>query len=43
MSGVNCYSGLFISSLLLVVVFRSDLVVMAVLEKNAINMAFLDY
>ncbi len=40
---VYCYYGLFFSSLLLVVVLRSDPVVVIALDKNAIKMAFLNH
>ncbi len=43
MSGVCYCCGLFISSLSSVVVLRSDPVVVAALDKDAINMAFLDH
>ncbi len=43
MSGVCCCCGLFVSSSSSVVVLRSDPVVVAALNKEAINMAFLDH
>ncbi len=43
MSGVCYCCGLFVSSSSLIVVLRSDPVVVAALDKDAINMAFLDH
>ena len=38
-----CCCGLFVSLLLLIIVLRSNLVVVAALNKNVINMAFFNY
>lgn len=43
MSEISCYYRLFISSLSLVIVLRSDLMVVAILDKEATNMIFFNY
>ena len=43
LSGVYCCCGLFVSLLSLVVVLRSDPIVVAILDKDAMNIAFLDH
>lgn len=40
MNRIYCYYGLFICLLSLVIILRSDSVIMTALDKKAINMAF---
>ena len=43
MSGIYCCCPLFISSLLLAIFLRSDPVIAGALDKDIINMAFLNH